>query len=70
MAQKSRTKYDSPRMPSRKTDDLVKPNPRIPRKLVDALRIVADADRHSLNDQIVIAIEEYLASRKKAKKGR
>ncbi len=47
-------------MPTRKSEDIVKPNPRIPRKLLDALKEIAEKQRHSLNDQIVIAIEEYV----------
>jgi hypothetical protein len=40
-------------------DDVVRPNPRIPRPLYDRLQRIATRERRSLNDQIVKALEEH-----------
>ncbi|HJQ36221.1 MAG TPA: hypothetical protein VKB93_03690 [Thermoanaerobaculia bacterium] len=51
----------------RRDDDVVKPNPRIPRELYDRLQRIATRERESLNDQIVKALEEH-ADREEQKK--
>jgi predicted HicB family RNase H-like nuclease len=43
-----------------KDEDVVKPNPRIPRSLYDRLQRIAARERRSLNDQIVKALEEHV----------
>jgi predicted HicB family RNase H-like nuclease len=48
-------------------EDVVKPNPRIPRELYDRLQRIATRERRSLNDQIVKALEEH-AQREEQKK--
>ena len=60
MATKARAKYHTRNMPTRRDDDTVKPNPRIPAALVEAVREIATRKRRSLNDQIVIALEEHV----------
>lgn len=60
MATEARAKYHTRNMPTRRDDDTVKPNPRIPAALVEAVREIATRNRRSLNDQIVIALEEHV----------
>ena len=52
--------------PSR-DEDVVKPNPRLPRALYDRLQRIAARERRSLNEQIVKALEEH-ADREEQKK--
>ena len=48
-------------------EDVVKPNPRLPRSLYDRLQRIATRERRSLNEQIVKALEEH-AEREEQKK--
>lgn len=66
VAKSQAARYDPSPMPTTNTEDFVKPNPRIPSALVEELRIIAKAERRSLNDQIVIAIEEHVKRWKEA----
>lgn len=62
------SRYDCRSMAAnRRGEDVVKPNPRIPRSLYERLVRIAERERRSLNDQIVKALEEH-AQREEAKK--
>jgi predicted HicB family RNase H-like nuclease len=61
-------RYDSRAMPrTARDEDVVKPNPRIPRPLYERLQRIAARERRSLNEQIVKALEEH-AQREEQKK--
>lgn len=54
-------------MPTRSTDPFIKPNPRIPVDLVKKLRKIAEEERRSLNDQIIVALDWFVKHRDQEK---
>ena len=56
----TKLEYDPGEMPRPPRDeDVVKPNPRLPRALYERLQRIATRERRSLNEQIVKALEEH-----------
>ena len=51
-------------MAKEKSKDLVSVNLRYPREIRDKMKVIAEKERRSLNEQIVYALERWLESQK------